>query len=59
MFRGIELVQVIWKTVLGIVNPHIDMGVQFHGVLHGFQVVQLIGTAFLKVKMFQQLTSRD
>ena len=34
-FRGIGLVEVIWKAFSGAINQRIGGGVQFHNVLHG------------------------
>ena len=35
-FRGISLVEVLWNTVLIVINRQIVSAVQFHDVLHVF-----------------------
>ena len=35
-FQGIGIVEVIWKSVLGVVNRWIGETVNFHDALHSF-----------------------
>ena len=39
-FRGIGLVEVIWKTAADIINQCIGTATKFHNVFHGFHVGQ-------------------
>ena len=55
-FRGIGIVEVIWKAVPGVVNFRIGAAVDFHDMLHGLMVGIVIGTASLEVKLLQNLT---
>ena len=52
-FRGIELVEVLCKVLLGVINQRIGAAVQFHDVIHGFRVVRGTGTTSLKAKLLQ------
>ena len=54
-FRGIGLIEVIWKTASGIVNCQIRAAVRFHEVLNGFRVWWGTGTASLESKLIQKL----
>ena len=55
-FRGIGLVEVLRKALLGVVNWRISGTVQFHNMLHGFKVDQVVGTVSLESKLLQKLT---
>ena len=55
-FWGIDLTEVIWKMVSGIINQQIGTAVHFHGVLHGFQTVHGTKTATLESNLIQKLT---
>ena len=54
-FRGILLVEVLWKLLLGIVNWQIGVAVKFYDVLHGFREGLGTGTTSLEAKLIQQL----
>ena len=54
-YRGIGLVEVIWKLVASILNLQIMASITFHDFLHGFQEGCGTGTATLEAKLFQQL----
>ena len=56
-FRGIQLVEVLWNTILGVINRQIGVAVQFHNILHGLWGGQGIGTEFIEDKILQQLTA--
>ena len=46
-FRGIGLVEFLWKLLLGVINRQIGATVQFHDVFHGFWEDWGTGTAYL------------
>ena len=55
-FRGIRLVEVIWKTAAVIFNCRLGMTINFaHGVVHGFRTIRGMGTAYLEANMTQHL----
>ena len=55
-FRGIGLVEVLWKALMGVINRLIWAPVQFKGILHGFWADRVMRTASLKAKLFQKIT---
>ena len=55
-FRGIGIVEVLWKAFSGVTNWRIGVALQFHDMLHGFRAVQGMRNASVKVKLIQQLT---
>ena len=56
-FRGIGVVQIFWKALLGVINHQIGVSVKFYDMFHGFWLLQGIGTAYLKVKLLRHLVS--
>ena len=44
-FKGIGLVEVLCKELLGVINRRIGAEVKFHDVLHGFWAVWGMRTA--------------
>ena len=54
-FRGIGLVEVLWKATSGIINHWISSSIQFHDVLHIFHMGRGTGNATLNTKLIQQL----
>ena len=56
-FRGIGLVDFLWKAISGIINLRILYSIQFHDAIHGFRTGRWMGTAPLKAKLLQQLIS--
>ena len=54
--RGIELIEVLWKNMLVLIKCFIKATITYHHVLHGFQVVRVMGTASLEANMLQHLT---
>ena len=54
--RGIGLMDVLWKTMTGILNLHLSMAIQFHDKLHVFCIDRGIGTAPLDAELLQKLT---
>ena len=55
-FRGIGLVEVLWKAVTRLPNHQLTTAIKFHDVLHGFWAVLGTVTAALKAKLLQQIT---
>ena len=54
-FRGIGLVEVLWKSISGIINFRILSSIQFHDAVHGFHAGRGTGTTTLKTKLIQNL----
>ena len=55
-FRGIGLVELLWKTVTSLMNCQLMIAIKFHNVLHEFQTGCGKGTAALEAKLLQNLT---
>ena len=55
-YRGIILVEVVWKVLKVIINRRFTASINFHNELHGFWAGCGKGTTSLKVKRLQQLT---
>ena len=56
-YRGIVLMEVIWKVLAKILNCRLTDFITFHDFLHGFWAGRGIGTATLKAKLLQQLAA--
>ena len=56
-YRGIGLVEVIWKVVAVILNRRFTSSITFHDVLHGFRAGRSTGTATLEAKLISQLAA--
>ena len=54
-FRGIGLVDILWKTVTGILNCHLTAEIQFYDILQGFCTGRGTRTTSLEVKLLQQI----
>ena len=54
-YRGIGLVEVMWKVVTVILNCRLTSSITFHDVLHRFRAGRSTGTATLKAKLLQHL----
>ena len=54
-YRGIGLVEVMWKSVAAILHLRLTTAITYHDFLHGFRVGRGTGTATLEAKLFQQL----
>ena len=54
-FRGIGLVEVMWKVISIIINRRLSSSIQFHDVLHGFHVGRGTGTTTLEANLLQQI----
>ena len=56
-FRGIGLIEVLWKAVARLLNRRLTEAIAYHNALHRFQAVRGMGTAALEAKLLQQLTN--
>ena len=56
-YRGIGLVEAMWKVVALIINRRFTASITYHNVLHGFRAGRGTGTATLEAKMLQQLAA--
>ena len=54
-YRGIGLVEVIWKVTMLIVNSWLRISIVLHDVLHGFQQGRGTGMEIMEAKLEQQL----
>ena len=54
-FRGIGLVEVLWKMMTVILNHRIGTAIVFHEVLHSFRTGRRMGTASINAKLLQYL----
>ena len=54
-FRGIGLVEVLWKAISGIIYCQISSSIQFHDALHGFCAGRGTGTANLYYNLIQNI----
>ena len=55
-YRGIGLVEGMWKVVAAILNRWLTASITFHDFLHRFRAGHGTGTATLEAKMLRQLT---
>ena len=56
-FHRIGLVEVLWKTVMGILNRQLTAMIKFHDTLHRFRTSRGTSTDSLKSNLLQQLTA--
>ena len=56
-YRGIGLVEVMWKVVAAILNRHFTASITYHDFLHGFWAGRGTGTTTLKAKILKQLAA--
>ena len=56
-YRGIILVEVVWKVVAVILNCRLTASITYHDFLHGFWAGHGTGTANLEAKLLQQLAA--
>ena len=54
-FRGIGLLEVLWKTIPGLLNHRFTMSIYFHDLLHDFGADRGTWTTTLEAKLLQQL----
>ena len=55
--RGVILVKVLWKNVLGILNRSLTLAIFYHDTLHGLLSRQGTGTASLNAKLPHNLAT--
>ena len=53
-YRGIDLVEVMWKVVAAILNRRFTASITYHNDLHGFRAGRGTGTSTLEAKLLQQ-----
>ena len=56
-YRGIGLVEVMWKEVAAILNRRLTDSITFHKFLHIFRAGCGTGTTTLEAKLLQQLVA--
>ena len=56
-FRGVVLVEVLWKAVTSLLNRRLTAAITFHDVLHGFWAGRGTGTVALEANLLQHLTA--
>ena len=56
-YRGIGLVEVMWKVVAEILNRRLTAYITYHDFLHGFWVGRGTGTATLEAKLLHQVAA--
>ena len=56
-YRGIGLVEVMWKVVAEILNHQLMASITFHNFLHGFWAGHGTGIATIKAKLLQQVAA--
>jgi hypothetical protein len=56
-YRGIGLVEVIWKLIASIINARLKVTINFHDTLHGFRAGRGTGTATIEAKLCQQMAT--
>ena len=56
-YRGVGIVEVMWKVVATILHLRLTTAITYHDFLHGFRAGRGTGTATLKAKLLQQLAA--
>ena len=56
-YRGIVLVEVMWRAVLVILNFCFTAPITYHDSLHGFRAGRGMGASTLEVKLLQQVAA--
>ena len=57
-YRGIALLEVIYKLVSAIINRRLTAQIAFHDAVHGFRVGRGTNTAIIELKLRMQLAQR-
>jgi hypothetical protein len=57
-FRGIGLLEVIWKLITTIINKRLLQGIEFHPAIHGFRRRRGTGTAVLECKLLMSMAHK-
>jgi hypothetical protein len=58
-YRGIALLEIIYKLVSSIINRRLERSIQFHDAIHGFRAGRGTGTAIIEAKLLIQLAQRS
>ena len=56
-FRGIGLVEFLWKTTTGVINLRLTTSILYHDSLHGFRAARGMRTAILENNPLHHLIS--
>ena len=56
-YRGIGVVELMWKVVAEILNLRLTASITFHNFLHGFWAGSGTGTTTVEAKLLQQLAA--
>jgi len=56
-YRGIGLLEVVWKIISSIIQQRIKAKVRYHDIIHGFTSARGTGTAIIELKLCQELAS--
>ena len=56
-YRGVGIVEVMWKVVAAILNHRFTASITYHNFLHGFRADRGTGTSTLEAKLLQKLAS--
>ena len=56
-YRGIGLLEVMWKVAVEILNRRFTASITYHGFLHGLQAGRGTGTAILEANLLQHLAA--
>jgi hypothetical protein len=58
-YRGIALLEIIYKLISAIINRRLVASIRFHDAIHGFRTYRGTGTAILEAKLRMQLAMRS
>ena len=53
-FRGIGLLESVWKVISSVLNRRLQASIELHDALHGFRARRGTGTAIIEAKLLQQ-----
>ena len=57
LYRGIGIMEVVWKVVAVIINQRLTASITYHEFLHGFRAGSGTGTTTLEAKLRHQLAA--
>ena len=57
-FRGIALLETIYKIISMIIHRRLIESIQFHDAIHGFRTERGTSTAIINIKLKMQLAKR-
>jgi exonuclease III len=58
-YRGIALLEIVYKLVSSIINRRLVNAIPFHDAIHGFRAARGTGTAIIRAKLLMQLAQRQ